>query len=178
MHTHTITHTHTHTLEVGGERGGHMQQSSSNIIHPVFIYVSWAHRSPYWWARRCISVTLFTWLHTYTHTHTHTHTHTQEHTIKNREWRQLRAFCFFFFCLCSFFTSYSFFYFLHLLFGWWDDSEKKKVGRGRLRRTECRERAGREEERLFRSLWTVITTYSCFLPGAPTGHQQREGGRE
>lgn len=44
---------------------------------------------------------------------------------------------------------------------------------------ECRERAGREEEEgLFWSLWTVITTYSCFLPGALTGHQQSEGGRK
>lgn len=43
---------------------------------------------------------------------------------------------------------------------------------------ECRERAGREEEGLFWSLWTVITTYSCFLPGALTGHQQSEGGRK
>lgn len=48
---------------------------------------------------------------------------------------------------------------------------------GWKRAVECGERAGREEEGLFWSLWTVITTYSCFLPGALTGHQQREGER-
>lgn len=56
---------------------------------------------------------------------------------------------------------------LHLLFVWC----REKGGR----RRQSSARAGNEEERLFWSLWTVITTYSCFLPGVPSGHEGRKG---
>ena len=65
----------THTVEVGGERGGHMQQCSADIIHPVFICVSRAHRSPYWWAWQCVESLCL-------HGFTHTCTNTQEPTRK------------------------------------------------------------------------------------------------
>ncbi len=162
------THTHTHTHWRWVERGVVI---CSNSQLTLFILCSSV------WAEPTIlhidepgGVYQSLYLHGYTQTHTHTDTQTHTHTLKSREWRQFRAFWLLFFSFCVFLFLLTF---VIWTVGWF---RVKMAGRGRLRRRECTERAGREEERLFWSLWTVITTYSCFLPGALTGHQQRGGG--
>lgn len=75
--TRTHSYTHTHTVEVGGERGGHMQQFSANIIHPVFICVS-----PPFPILMSQAVCISHFIYMATHTEEHTGTHIKEHRME------------------------------------------------------------------------------------------------
>lgn len=126
-----------------------MEQCLANIIHPVII-----HRSTYWWAE-CISHFIYM---------AHTGALMQAQWEQKQRLEAVQVFG-------TFCTTYML-HFLHHL----GDSEGRRLGEGGWE-GENGQGAGREEEWLFWSLWTVITTYSCFLPGAPTGHQHKERER-